>query len=64
MKLIQYLSLNVLQTEILVPNPWRIDVALDLLEKPAGEKFCFLSPSLTDSCLEQGCFRLQREYFP
>lgn len=37
MKLTQYLSLNALRTEILAPNPWRIDVALDLLEKSAGE---------------------------
>lgn len=51
-KLIQYLSLNALRTEILVPSPWRIDVALDLLEKSAGERFCFSSPPLTDFCLE------------
>lgn len=42
MKLIQYIPLNVLQTEILVPNPWRIDVGLDLLEKSAGKKILFL----------------------
>lgn len=39
MKLIQYLSLNALRTEILAPNPQRADVALDLLEKSAGEHF-------------------------
>lgn len=48
---------------MLVPNPWRIDSALDLLEKSAGAQFGFSSPPLTDSCLEQGCFRLQGDYF-